>query len=74
MTAVTTRPKPFSTKAWAAMRPDPDVAAEFEAFFIAGGWSKVNRAYGKRCAWRWYIMLGPERLKAARERHLRGVV
>lgn len=55
------------------MRPAPDVAAEFEAFFITGGWSKVNRAYGKRCAWRWYIMLGAERLKAARERHLRGV-
>jgi hypothetical protein len=66
------RSKPYSTKAWAKMIPAPDVAHEFEQFFITGGWAKVNRMYGKRCANRWYIMLGAERLKAARARFVRG--
>lgn len=65
------RPRPYSTKTWATMMPSPDVAKEFEQFFMTEGWSKVNRVYGKRCAHRWYIMLGGERLKAARVRFLR---
>jgi|LULJ01.1.fsa_nt_gb hypothetical protein len=64
------RIKPYSTKKWAAMMPCPTVAKEFEQFFIKEGWSKVNNVYGKRCANRWYIMLGAERLKAARARYL----
>jgi hypothetical protein len=58
--------KPYSTR---TMLPP---APEFERFFIEEGWSKVNRLYGKRCANRWYIMLGAGRLKAARERFKRG--
>jgi len=65
---IAVRPKPYSSK-----RPIPP-APEFEAMFIHHGWSKVNRMYGKRCAHRWYIALGAERLKAARARYLgRGV-
>ena len=64
MTAI--RPKPYSTK---KMRPP---APEFEAMFVQHGWSKVNRMYGKRCAHRWYLALGAERLKAERDRHVRG--
>lgn len=52
--------KPYSTKLLHAPAP------EFEAMFIEHGWAKVNELYGKRCAQRWYIMLGAERLKAAR--------
>lgn len=59
------RPRPYSTK---KLRP---IAPEFEEIFIMHGWSKVNRMYGKRCAHRWYIALGAERLKAARARYLR---
>lgn len=57
--------KPYSTKAFRVPAP------EFEEFFIQHGWAKVNRMFGKRCANRWYIMLGAERLKAARVRFLR---
>lgn len=63
-----TRPRPYSTK---TLRPP---APEFEPTFVQHGWSKVNRMFGKRCAHRWYIMLGGERLKAARVRFLRGAV
>lgn len=62
------RPRPYSTK---TLRPP---APEFEPTFVQHGWSKVNRMFGKRCAHRWYIMLGAERLKAARARFLRGTV
>lgn len=58
--------KPFSTKR--LHQPAP----EFEAMFVEHGWSKVNELYGKRCAQRWYIMLGAERLKAARAEFKRG--
>lgn len=65
---MTQRPRPYSTKTF--RQPAP----EFERIFIQHGWAKANRMFGKRCANRWYIMLGAERLKAARERYLRGVV
>lgn len=58
------RLRPYSTKIF--RKPAP----EFEEMFIMHGWSKVNELYGKRCANRWYIMLGAERLKAARARYL----
>lgn len=65
MTTTIQRPRPYSTKTF---RPP---APEFEDIFVQHGWSKVNRMFGKRCAHRWYIMLGGERLKAARVRFLR---
>ena len=65
---MTQRPRPYSTKTF---RPP---APEFEAIFIQHGWAKVNEMYGKRCAHRWYIMLGAARLKAARDRVKRGEV
>lgn len=52
--------KPYSTK-----RPRP-IPPEFEEFFIRGGWSKVNQAFGKRPAVRYFTALGPERLSVAR--------
>lgn len=61
----TVRPRPYSTKVFRPPSP------EFEAMFVTHGWSKVNELYGKRCANRWYIMLGAARLKAARVRFLR---
>lgn len=61
------RPRPYSTKTF---RPP---APEFEGIFVQHGWGKVNRMYGKRCANRWFIMLGAERLKAMRARFVRGV-
>lgn len=63
---MTTRPRPYSTK---LLRPP---APEFETIFIEHGWAKVSRMYGKRCAVRWYAMLGAERLKAARARFVKG--
>lgn len=61
-----TRPRPYSTKTF---RPP---APEFESIFVEHGWAKVSRMYGKRCSQRWYIMLGAERLKAARARYVEG--
>lgn len=63
---IATRLKPFSTK---LIRPP---APEFEQNFIEGGWPRVNAMYGKRCAYRWYVMTGPEKLKAARLRYRKG--
>lgn len=65
-----TRPRPYSTKVVTRMMPSREVAHEFEQFFVTEGWTKVNSVYGKRCANRWFIMLGPARLKAARARYL----
>ncbi len=59
-----TRPRPYSTKLF--RKPAP----EFEEMFVMHGWAKVNECFGKRCANRWYIALGAERLKAARARYL----
>ena len=53
--------KPYSTK---LVRPIPP---EFEDFFVRGGWAKVNQAFGKRPALRYYTALGPDRLSLARE-------
>lgn len=55
--------KAYSTRTM--LSPPP----EFVGFFVEHGWSKVNRMYGKRAAQRYYHMLGPDRLKAARKRH-----
>lgn len=59
--------RPYSTK---ILRTP---AEEFEPIFVEHGWSKVNELFGKRCANRWYAMLGAARLKAARERFVKGV-
>lgn len=60
------RPKPYSTK---KLRPP---APEFEQMFVMHGWSKVSRMYGKRCSQRWFIALGPERLRKARDAYKEG--
>lgn len=54
--------KPYSTK-----RPRP-IPPEFEEFFIRGGWSKVNQAFGKRPSVRYFTALGgTERFGVERE-------
>lgn len=57
-------PRPLSTKV--IRKP----AAEFEQIFIKHGWEKVGRMFGKRCSNRWFILLGAERLRAARDAYL----
>jgi hypothetical protein len=66
MTQTIQRPRPYSTK---TIKPP---APEFEQIFIQHGWTKINRMFGKRCAQRWFIMLGAGRLKAARDAFVRG--
>lgn len=56
--------KPFSTR---RLRTPPP---EFEKIFIEFGWPKVNHMYGKRAAYRFYLALGAERLKAARKKYI----
>lgn|GEM_PF-1784452 len=46
------------------------IPPEFEDNFIEGGWPRVNTMYGKRCANRWFVALGAERLKEARKQYL----
>lgn len=53
-------PKPYSTKRW---KPVP---VDFEAFFIANGWTRSNVAFGKRETLRYVTALGRSRLSAAR--------
>lgn len=55
--------KAYSTR---RVRPPPP---EFEATFVEQGWSVVNRMYGKRAAQRWFIALGPARLRHLRDAH-----
>jgi len=57
-------PRPLSTKV--IRKPAP----EFEQIFIEHGWEKVGRMFGKRCSNRWFIMLGAERLREARDAYL----
>lgn len=56
--------RPYSTK---ALRPP---VQEFEPIFVQHGWAKVNRMFGKRCAQRWFIMLGARRLRDARDAYV----
>ena len=57
-------PRPLSTKV--IRKPAP----EFEQIFIEQGWEKVGRMFGKRCSNRWFILLGAERLRAARDAYV----
>lgn len=56
---------PYSTKRW---KPVP---VDFEAFFIAKGWTRSNLAFGKRETLRYVTALGRARLAEARRQYKR---
>lgn len=45
------------------------VPPEFEPIFITQGWRRAEYLFGKRAAKRWFTVLGPDRLRAARTAH-----
>lgn len=45
------------------------VPPEFEPIFIEQGWQRAEYLFGKRAAKRWFTVLGPDRLRAARAAH-----
>jgi hypothetical protein len=47
------------------------VPVEFERVFIEHGWNRANYLFGKRATTRYYLHLGPERLRAARDEYVR---
>jgi hypothetical protein len=49
------------------------VPPEFEAEFVQHGHDHCKRLFGKRAAQRYFTALGAERLRAARDAHLRAV-
>jgi hypothetical protein len=58
--------KPYSTK-----RPRP-IPVEYEREFINHGHDHCKRMFGKRAAQRYFVALGPARLRAARVALLKG--
>lgn len=58
-------PKGLSTKA------PQHVPVEFENVFVEEGWPRANYLFGKRATTRYFMYLGPERLRAARAAFVR---
>jgi len=64
------RMRPVAARMLSTKAPQ-QVPVEFESVFIEHGWNRANYLFGKRATTRYYMLLGPERLRAARDEYVR---
>jgi len=47
------------------------IPSEFEQVFVALGWERANRIFGKRATQRYFIALGADRLRLNRAQYVK---